>query len=178
MGSFFGVLQERWNRDTDPMTITEKIIIALSPSTLNKDDFSKEKGFVNLYTADPDHPQKGHKIFLLYKKNPVNEETIKTHRKLSMDCRVRFDGIRYIKGIAYTLYSMYPYPNYKIDNKTIYLSTEEKRKVIDFWGLGDEVTDWLLKESYVWMDITNVPPEDPPITFDDVLTIKKERPVD
>ena len=160
------------------MTITEKIIIALSPSTLNKDDFSKEKGFVNLYTADPDHPQKGHKIFLLYRKNPVNEETIKTHRKLSMDCRVRFDGIRYIKGIAYTLYSMYPYPNYKIDNKTIYLSTEEKRKVIDFWGLGDEVTDWLLKESYVWMDITNVPPEDPPITFDDVLTIKKERPVD
>ena len=160
------------------MTPTEKIIIALSPSTLNKDDFSKEKGFVNLYTADPDHPQKGHKIFLLYRKNPVNEETIKTHRKLSMDCRVRFDGIRYIKGIAYTLYSMYPYPNYKIDNKTIYLSTEEKRKVIDFWGLDDEVTDWLLKESYVWMDITNVPPEDPPITFDDVLTIKKERPVD
>ena len=160
------------------MTITEKIIIALSPSTLNKDDFSKEKGFINLYTADPDHPQKGHKIFLLYRKNPVNEETIKTHRKLSMDCRVRFDGIRYIKGLAYTLYSMYPYPNYKIDNKTIYLSTEEKRKVIDFWGLGDEVTDWLLKESYVWMDITNVPPEDPPITFDDVLTIKKERPVD
>ena len=160
------------------MTPTEKIIIALSPSTLNKDDFSKEKGFVNLYTADPDHPQKGHKIFLLYRKNPVNEETIKTHRKLSMDCRVRFDGIRYIKGIAYTLYSMYPYPNYKIDNKTIYLSTEEKRKVIDFWGLDNEVTDWLLKESYVWMDITNVPPEDPPITFDDVLTIKKERPVD
>ena len=152
------------------MTPTEKIIIALSPSTLNKDDFSKEKGFVNLYTADPDHPQKGHKIFLLYRKNPVNEETIKTHRKLSMDCRVRFDGIRYIKGIAYTLYSMYPYPNYKIDNKTIYLSTEEKRKIIYFWGLGDEVTDWLLKESYVWMDITNVPPEDPPITFDDILT--------
>lgn len=152
------------------MTITEKIIIALSPSTLNKDDFSKEKGFVNLYTADPDHPQKGHKIFLLYRTNRVNEETIKLHRKLSMDCRVRFDGIRYIKGIAYSLYSMYPYPNYKIDNKTIYLSTEEKRKIIDFWGLGDEVTDWLLEKSSVWMGITNVPPEDPPITFNDILT--------
>ena len=73
---------------------------------------------------------------------------------------------------------MHPYPNYKIDNKTIYLSTEEKRKVIDVWGLGDEVTDWLLKNSSVWMSITNVPSEDQPITFDDVLTIKKERPVD
>ena len=160
------------------MTPTEKIIIALSPSTLNKDDFSKEKGFVNLYTADPDHPQEGHKIFLLYRTNPVNEETIKLNRKLRLDNRVKFNGVRYIKGIPYSLYSMHPYPNYKIDNKTIYLSTKEKRKVIDFWGLGDEVTDWLLKESYVWMDITNVPPEDPPITFDDVLTIKKERPVD
>ena len=65
------------------MSQFEKIIIPLGIEGLKKEHFSKESGFTDSYTIDPDHPTDLHNIYLLYDASTRSTESIERARAFS-----------------------------------------------------------------------------------------------
>ena len=102
-------------------------------SLLNKEDYSKDAGFVDLYTNDIDHPTYENELYLLYDDTVRTAQSIDTANKLSNLIEIKSITTRIINNKPYTIYKFWT--NYKLRQligNCITLSAKEKIHIIKF----------------------------------------------
>lgn len=142
------------------MSQLETLIIPLIDSSLTKKDFSKESGFVGLYTRDKDNPIEGY-IYLLYDFSKRTEQMNKTYVKLSYLKSLRKSFIRYINGVAHDVFCFVVPDSYKtLYHGLTYLTGGQKLDVIKFWESID-VTRMVLDLNPIQIEyMYEMPPND------------------
>lgn len=132
------------------MSQFEKIIIPLGIAGLKKEYFSKESGFVDSYTIDPDHPTDLHNIYLLYDARIRSNESIQCARAFYNNKYLKYQYTKYIDNIPYTVYCFYTgdYGKYYF-NGVFQLYPNQIIPILQFWGLDDDITKLLINTKAV-----------------------------
>lgn len=120
------------------MSIFEKILIVLLDCDLIREDFSKDAGFVDCFTMDPDRPSGGHRLYLMYDGRKNTNESIRVHRKLNKHRNVIHQYTRLVDNNAYYIYELYIPKSIKNGlDLPFSLTDDEKDEVNKFWDDND-----------------------------------------
>lgn len=143
------------------MSQFEKIIIPLGIAGLKKEYFSKESGFTDSYTIDPDHPTDLHNIYLLYDAETRSTESIERARAFSSSKYLKYQYIKYISGSPYIVYCFYTgdYGKYYF-NGVFQLYYNQIVTILQFWGLNDDITKVLIDTKAISVDTKHDMPLD------------------
>lgn len=115
---------------------------------LNKEDYSKDAGFVDLYTNDIDHPTYENELYLLYDDTVRTAQSMDTANKLSNLIEIKSITTRIINNKPYTIYKFWT--NYKLRQligNCITLSAKEKIHIIKFWNEYYDIYENLLSNN-------------------------------
>jgi hypothetical protein len=116
------------------MSIFDKILIFLFDCGLDCKDFSKESGFIDSYTVDPDFPCGNHVLYLAYDSNVYTEQSIITHRKFSTNPYVITTYTKIVDKTPYCIYKLYiPATLFKRVELGIYVDDDLKSELLKFW---------------------------------------------
>lgn len=143
------------------MSQFEKIIIPLGIEGLNRDYFSKESGFIDSYTTDPDHPTDLHNIYLLYDASTRSPESINRARAFSSNKYLKYQYIKYISGSPFIVYCFYTgeYGKYYF-NGIFQLYSSQIITILQFWGLQDDITKLLIDTKAISVNTSHEMPLD------------------
>lgn len=142
------------------MSIFDKILILLFDCGLDCKDFSKESGFIDSYTVDPDFPCGTHPFYLTYNSSIYTEQSIITHRKLSTNPYVVKTYTKIVDKIPYCVYKLYiPKTLFKKIELGIYVDDDLKSKLLDFWKDDADIKHFAFNEHVAHSDWFNLMPE-------------------
>lgn len=160
------------------MTLFEKIIIPLIDDNIKPGDLTCTTGFVDSYTVDPDNPSGNAELFLMYDLRVENEHTIQRARRFSVSPKLKKTYVKYIDDIPYLIYSFWVNQDVKkLYNGVIFLSAEQKARIIQFWGVFSPEAVTTLSNSVLTVVVNHeMPLEDYNDPSFNVLSITKGAP--
>lgn len=152
------------------MSEYEKIIIPLFVDYATPDIFTKEAGYIGMYTFDPEShkPKNLYFMFDVEKHNKYTEKIAKTFAgKVGI-----FNTIRVINNKHYVIYHIYvPKEKERFINGTFDLSNEDRLKIMSYWGLKDVIANKLLDDyMFIFDKEIELPFSDKVKSFDEIRT--------
>lgn len=143
------------------MSISEKIIVVLFDCGFDRKDFSKESGFIDIYTIDPDFPCGDHALYFAYDSNTHTEQSITTHRKFSTNPYVIKTYTKIVEKTPYCIYKLYIPPTlFKRVELGLYVDDDLKLKLLDFWKDDSEIRHFVFNSHTVHQDWFKLVPEE------------------
>lgn len=157
------------------MSKFEKIIIPLAFDDIKKSDFTDNVGFIDSYTIDDDNPWEIGCIMLVYNDRLRSDDVAEMSRRFSKSKHLRRTYIKLVNNIPYYFYVFnVPWQLKKLLSGVMNLTTEQKVRILQFWGGSDEVVDFVLSNPVIAIGTEHKAPlRDVRHEIDEGLTIKK-----
>lgn len=138
------------------MTIFEKVILPLIDDNIKPDDLTDEAGFVDTYTKDPDHPGDYRVFYFCVDCNIRTQSSIKR--------AIRYNTSPWLSGMYTKRVNNRPILVYKFKIKPevckfmegyINLTADQKTRILQFWGIEDAVSQFILNNSSMVLDVNH-----------------------
>ena len=141
------------------MSKFEKIIIPLIDETILFKDLSPDAGFIDSYTSDLDNPADKGQFFLTYNADLRTKESIDRARRFSKSKYIRRSYIKYVDNKPLLVYSFWVTPAVKVFyNGILHLTTEQKARILQFWGPLPRFMDEVLSNKTIVADEVHIMP--------------------
>lgn len=141
------------------MSRFEKIIIPFVDNTIKPEDFTKDAGFIDVYTSDPDKPSGDKEIFIVYDDRVRTKQSIDRARRFWYGGCVKRRYIKYVDSVPYMIYSFWVNPTTNgLYKKVIHLTPEQKIQILQFWGASDPIVSDVLSLPMLYVDIEDPMP--------------------
>ena len=136
------------------MSTFEKIIVPLMSDDFKTTDFTKECGFVDCYTYDPDKPTASNEFFIVYDDKIRNKRSIERARRFDKCPLLKRTYIKYVDGNPRLVYSFWVKPVIgKLYKGIQNITASQKVNVMNFWGSFDEqFSEFLVGNSTIGVD--------------------------
>lgn len=162
------------------MSKFEKIIVSLIDDNIKLIDLTDTAGFVDCYTYDPDNPSGDNEFYMVYDGDKMNDYTKDRAIRFSYARNLKRTYVKYVNGKPLYIYSFWVNPTLKkLYSGTIWLNTEQKAKVVMFWGAFSDVADSVMSYPVLSTEVGHqMPLNDYRRSYFDIegITIKKEAP--
>lgn len=145
------------------MTLYEKMLLPLIlGNDISSKDLTKESGFVDTFTEDPDKPNLCHSFLIMIDDTVRTQESIELAKKLSKSINLRSEYCKIINNIPYRIYDFYiPASVRKMNTGVITPEYNQRTKIISFWGFQEDISRMLIGNFGVMVNINHsIPLED------------------
>ena len=117
-------------------------------------DFTKECGFVDCYTYDPDKPTASNEFFIVYDDKIRSKLSIERARRFDKCPLLKRTYIKYVDGNPRLVYSFWVKPVIgKLYKGIQNITASQKVNVMNFWGSFDEqFSEFLVGNSTIGVD--------------------------
>lgn len=156
------------------MTLNYKLILPLLDTGLNKEDFTKDNGFIGIYNIYMEKPFLTNHIFILWE-YPTNSDMIKRDVKIKKSPMLYDWDVIMIKHKPYVLYTFTIVgPGIKKIIKSSNLDRNDKFKIYKYWDYKDkDVNNFAITQKYTsTFEDLKVPEEDWKPDIEDIFKIK------
>lgn len=149
-----------------------KVVMPLITKDIKLDDFSKESGFMDVYTIDPDRPGDYRSIYFVVNNEVRNGLSIDRARRFSKSSNIYGSYPKTIgnKGCIVYRFNM-PKNVAKMKDGVIDLTFEEKARVLQFWGITSDIGRLLINNHVLSIDTDYAMPlaDETPIFLEKLL---------
>lgn len=136
------------------MSKFEKTIIPLISDSIKTIDLTSAAGFIDSFTSDPDKPSGEKELYLMYDAEKRNDFTIDRARRFDKSLCIKRSYIKYVDNKAYLIYSFWIKPDIKkLYNGVLSLNTNQKYRILQFWGPFDSFVDSIMNTLVIATDV-------------------------
>lgn len=128
------------------MSKLAKILIPLIADKTTKENYTKDAGFIDLYTFDMDKYKNFQGVYLMFKSDVFTEASKSSSINLNKQPGIIDVYTKIIKGTPYIIYSFAKDDFIKkiINSNTYYLDADQMLKILSFWGTDDKFSKDML----------------------------------
>ena len=136
------------------MSTFEKMIIPLMSKEFKTTDFTKDAGFIDCYTFDPDKPTASNEFFIAYNDRIRSKSSIDRARRFDKSPLLKRTYVKYVNGDAYLIYSFWVKPEIgKLYKGIQNITASQKVNVMNFWGQFDrQFSEFLVGNPVIGID--------------------------
>lgn len=135
------------------MSNFDKIIIPLLDNNTKTLDFTELAGFIGCYTYDPDKPSQFKEFYIAYDETVRNKYSIDRARRFEQSKNIKKKYVKIVNNKPYYIYSFWVCKELgNLYKGNVILGKEQKLKILNYWGVVDKISDYILNNNIIWLD--------------------------